>query len=211
MQMKSAPDFHNGTLRGDIAERSSLIKRISDKLRAYNDFIIQQAALGGFSKAPEEDKVYLENWHSNHDQLAIEPDEQAYLKRADLVSIRFTSNTPLRKALHKTLRLGISAIMRDKNVETPTYDIEAVSHISDKRMDASVSAMILAIGVVMLLTPIWILQAMTDLKEKLGIITAFIFIFLLVLSLVMVAKPFEALGATAAYAAVLMVFTQLSS
>ncbi|KAF3798027.1 hypothetical protein GCG54_00003930 [Colletotrichum gloeosporioides] len=78
-------------------------------------------------------------------------------------------------------------------------------------MDASVSAMILAIGVVMLLTPIWILQAMNDLKERLGIITAFIFIFLLLLSLVMVAKPFEALGATAAYAAVLMVFTQLSS
>ncbi|KAF3798028.1 hypothetical protein GCG54_00003931 [Colletotrichum gloeosporioides] len=36
MQMKTAPDFHNGTLQGDIPERSSLMKRISDKLRAYS-------------------------------------------------------------------------------------------------------------------------------------------------------------------------------
>lgn len=51
----------------------------------------------------------------------------------------------------------------------------------------------------MLITPIWILQALTELKPKLAVITGFIFIFLLVLSLAMVAKPFEALGATAAY------------
>ncbi|TDZ15183.1 hypothetical protein Cob_v012011 [Colletotrichum orbiculare MAFF 240422] len=54
-------------------------------------------------------------------------------------------------------------------------------------------------------------SGMVDLKGKLAVITCFIFVFLLVLSLAMVAKPFEALGATAAYAAVLMVFLQVDS
>ncbi|KAK1496173.1 hypothetical protein CTAM01_08360 [Colletotrichum tamarilloi] len=79
------------------------------------------------------------------------------------------------------------------------------------RQDVFASAVIIAIGVLMLITPIWILQALTDLKAKLAVITVFIFVFLLVLSLAMVAKPFEALGATAAYAAVLMVFLQIQS
>ena len=59
--------------------------------------------------------------------------------------------------------------------------------------------MLVAIGgVVMLISPIWILQALTPQKAKLAVITAFEFVFLLVLSLAMEARPFEALGATAA-------------
>ncbi|TDZ67894.1 hypothetical protein CTRI78_v002716 [Colletotrichum trifolii] len=95
--------------------------------------------------------------------------------------------------------------------ETPGYDAEEVSHYSDKRIDAFASAVIISVGVAMLITPIWVLEGMVDLKGKLAVITCFIFVFLLVLSLAMVAKPFEALGATAAYAAVLMVFLQVDS
>jgi hypothetical protein len=39
---------------------------------------------------------------------------------------------------------------------------------------------------------------MDSLTRKLAVITAFVLVFLLVLSFAMVAKPFEALGATAA-------------
>ncbi|EMR64000.1 hypothetical protein UCREL1_9029 [Eutypa lata UCREL1] len=78
-------------------------------------------------------------------------------------------------------------------------------------MDAFASGVIIAVGSAMLIAPIWILQALNDPKAKLGVITGFIFAFLLILSLAMVAKPFEALGATAAYAAVLMVFLQLGT
>ena len=65
-------------------------------------------------------------------------------------------------------------------------------------MNRFTSAIIIAIGMVMLVTPIWALQAMNDIRSKLGVITGFILLFLLVLSVAMVAKPFEALAATAA-------------
>lgn len=48
-----------------------------------------------------------------------------------------------------------------------------------------------------------------NLDYRLGVITLFIGIFTGLLSLITVAKPFEVLGATAAYSAVLMIYLQL--
>lgn len=50
----------------------------------------------------------------------------------------------------------------------------------------------------MLITPLWILQWLESSVSKLVVITIFNSVFLLVMSFLMVAKPFEALGATAA-------------
>ncbi|WYZ40171.1 hypothetical protein EsH8_IV_000512 [Colletotrichum jinshuiense] len=207
----NGPIFNNGSFRGDVEDRSQLVKQISKKLRHYNEFLIQQTALKKYPKTPNRDRKNLRNWHENHDLAAIDKDEQKYLDHDDLVSVAYMEKTPLRKAIDSSLRLRTLPIWKNKEVEAPDYDAQEVSYYSDKRMDAFASAMITAIGVTMLITPIWILQSMKDLKSKLAVITAFIFVFLLVLSLAMVAKPFEALGATAAYAAVLMVFIQLGS
>lgn len=65
-------------------------------------------------------------------------------------------------------------------------------------MDRFPSAVIGTIGVAMLITPIWILQALKSLATKPGTKTAFVSVFLLVVSIVMVSKPLEALRATAA-------------
>ncbi|KAJ3958870.1 hypothetical protein N0V92_004571 [Colletotrichum tropicale] len=148
--------------------------------------------------APKRDRKNLQNWHFNHDYAAIAREEQAYLEKEDLVSVAYVEKTPLRQAIDSSLRLRTLSVWRHRKDAAPSYDAREVSYYSDKRMNAFASAMIIAIGVVMLLTPIWVLQAMGDLKGKLAVITVFIFMFLLVLSLAMVAKPFEALGATAA-------------
>ena len=60
----------------------------------------------------------------------------------------------------------------------------------------------------MLLAPIWWLAFVSDDKKRLGIITAFVCIFISVMATA-TNKPFEAVAATAAYAAVLMVFMQV--
>lgn len=65
-------------------------------------------------------------------------------------------------------------------------------------MDAFASAVIVFVGASILVTPIWILQAINSLQTKLAVITTFVLVCLLILSFVMVSKPFEALGATAA-------------
>lgn len=142
----------------------------------------------------------LRNWHHNHDYGAISEDEQRYLSHEkDLVAVAAREKTPLRQVIDGSLRLRTLSLWRHGEEKVATYDKKEVTYYSDKRMDSFASAVIIAIGVLMLITPIWILQALADLKAKLAVITVFIFVFLLVLSLAMVAKPFEALGATAAY------------
>lgn len=67
----------------------------------------------------------------------------------------------------------------------------------------------------MLIGPLWILQHISaselGLKLRLVVITVFLILFTLLLSIITVARPFEVLAATAAYGAVLMVFLQLGT
>ena len=60
------------------------------------------------------------------------------------------------------------------------------------------TVLIVGIGTVMLLVPMWILQALDKNNHKLGVITAFVVVFLGLVSYATVAKPFETLAATAA-------------
>ncbi|OHF02356.1 hypothetical protein CORC01_02349 [Colletotrichum orchidophilum] len=157
-------------------------------------------ALRQLSIAPRRDVKSLRNWHHNHEHKDISEKEQKYLERdEDLVALAHEEKTPLRQVIDGSHRLRTLSLWRHREEEVATYDKREVSYYSDKRMDNFASAVIIAIGVLMLITPIWILQALTELKPKLAVITIFIFGFLLVLSLAMVAKPFEALGAIAAY------------
>lgn len=82
-------------------------------------------------------------------------------------------------------------------------------------IDKFVTCVTLAIGLAMLIAPLWLLRYVyaegPDLTKRLGVITAFICGFTGVLSFVAVAKPFEVMAATAAYGAVLMVFMQIGA
>jgi hypothetical protein len=74
-----------------------------------------------------------------------------------------------------------------------------------------VTIVVLSTGLAMLIGPLWILESIADSKTRLGVITAFVVAFTVLVSSVTVAKHFEVLAATAAYAAVLMVFLQFGS
>ncbi|KAL0783585.1 hypothetical protein CaCOL14_001492 [Colletotrichum acutatum] len=202
-------------LSGLEEELEALDNEFSERAAGdYNndEFLIQQHTLRKLPVAPRRDVKSLRNWHHNHDYRAIEKEEQKYLDHEeDLVAMAQKEKTPLRQVIDGSLRLRTLSLWRHREESVATYDKKEVTYYSDKRMNNFASAVIIAIGVLILITPIWILQALTDLKAKLAVITVFIFVFLLVLSLAMVAKPFEALGATAAYAAVLMVFLQIQS
>ncbi|KAI8673744.1 hypothetical protein NCS55_00695600 [Fusarium keratoplasticum] len=207
---RESPDRHNGRFRGDAEDRSALTDLISDKLYRYNAFVLQQSKLRRYPEAPHRDIRSIRNWHYNHDYVAIAADEQEYLEHdKDLICLVQKDKTPLRRLIDTSLTIRTLPMWKHKDKAAADYDAEHVSYYSDSRMDKTASVVIVAVGIVMLITPIWVLQAMDGLRAKLGVITAFVLIFLLALSFAMASKPFEALGATAAYAAVLMVFTQL--
>lgn len=153
-----------------------------------------------YPRAPERDVKSINNWHFNHDYGAIDKDEQQYLEHTDdLICVVQKEKTPLRKVIDNSLRLRTLPLWRYKNdIPVPEYDAGNVSYYKDERMDKFASLIIVSVGVIMLITPIWILQSLADLNMKLVVITIFVFVFLLILSYFMATKPFEALGATAA-------------
>jgi hypothetical protein len=70
---------------------------------------------------------------------------------------------------------------------------------------------ITAVGLAAIIGPLWILKSQTSESTRLWTISGFLGGFAVFISIVTVAKPFETLAATAAYAAVLMVFMQLGA
>jgi hypothetical protein len=61
----------------------------------------------------------------------------------------------------------------------------------------------------MLLGPMWWLEFVSNSKTRLLIITLFLTLFMALMSTATVNRPFEVVAASAAYAAVLMVFMQI--
>ena len=103
-----------------------------------------------------------------------------------------------------------------------------IHYASDSRIDSFVSFMIISLGLGLLISPLWILALVDNIMKRLAIITTFVVVFLSVLSLTTLARPFENLAAAAAlvlncfnqlnirtdehnfrYAAVLVVFLQI--
>ncbi|KAI8669140.1 hypothetical protein NCS57_00728000 [Fusarium keratoplasticum] len=215
---RESPDRHNGRFRGDAEDRRALTELISDKLYRYSEytrtnlidmklmglheldaFVLQQSKLRRFPEAPHRDIRSIRNWHHNHDYVAIAAEEQEYLEHEkDLICLVQKDKTPLRRLIDTSLTIRTLPIWKHKGKAAAEYDAEHVSYYSDSRMDKTASVVIVAVGIVMLITPIWVLQAMDGLRAKLAVITTFVLVFLLVLSFAMASKPFEALGATAA-------------
>lgn len=163
-------------------------------------FMLQQSKLRRYPEAPHRDIRSIRNWHHNYDSAAIAPEEQEYLQHdEDLICLVQKEKTPLRRLIDTSLTVRTLPIWKHRDKAAPDYDAEYVSYYSEARMDKAASVVIVVVGAVMLITPIWVLHAMDDLRAKLAVITMFVLTFLLVLSFAMASKPFEALGATAAY------------
>jgi hypothetical protein len=142
----------------------------------------------------------LPNWHWNHNSCAIAEEEKKYLTHVhDLFSVVPRIKTPLRRLLEKSKTFKLHWIWSDGNAaELPLYDRKEAKYFSDKRIDCFITVIIMALGTVMLIIPMWILPNVKGINPKLGTITAFTILFLGLVSYATVAKPFEALAATAA-------------
>ncbi|ETS78042.1 hypothetical protein PFICI_10104 [Pestalotiopsis fici W106-1] len=203
-RQRDAPDVNNGTIRDDLEERRLLLNDISDEIYRYNKIVLQQSRLREYPAASTSDIKNIEKWHFNRkgkeDYGAIDADEQKYLNhKNDLICVTHKNKTPLRKMIDKSRRLRTLGVWRSKDEKSIPHDeSQDVSYYSDQRIDGFASAFIVFVGLTMLVAPIWVLDSLESMRLRLMVITVFIVVFLLVMSFAMVAKPFEALGATAA-------------
>lgn len=162
--------------------------------------MLQQAQIKQQPKSSLDDIQSLRTWHSNHSNCAISEEEQSYLHYPkDLFSLVPKEKSPLRRFLERSRNFRSYRLWRSKNApELPLHD-EHVIYVSDKKIERFVTAVIVMLGMIMLIAPMWILQALDGRTlPKLGTITAFIVTFLMLVSYATLAKPFETLAATAA-------------
>ncbi|PMD50082.1 uncharacterized protein K444DRAFT_604537 [Hyaloscypha bicolor E] len=210
---REAKDVQNGSFRIEQPDREKVMNQLHNALLEYNAFMLQQVELRKFPPPSEHDVENISNWHWNHSHCAISKEEQQYLTHVhDLFSLVPRIKTPLRRLVDKSRSFKMHWLWRQEKVpQLPLYDREEIFYVSDRKIDRLMTVIIITIGTVMLIAPMWILWSLKDANVKLGTITACMLFFLGLVSYTTVAKPFETLAATAAYAAVLMVFLQLGT
>lgn len=194
---QSAPKVHGGTFREEISEdRYKIIREIDQKLRAYNELVIQHSELRSRPKVLEKDRNSLSNWFSNHHKAILE-EETMYIQHPDdLFAMVPKNKTPLRRVLERSSRFRLFRWWKKK--KPSPLDDENVHFTSDWKIDLCVNIIIACIGLFMLIVPLWVLAYTKGMGRRLGIITGFVLVFLCFVSFTTVARPFETLGAAAA-------------
>jgi hypothetical protein len=149
----------------------------------------------------------VENWLKRG---AITASETGFVThKSDLISINERVRPPLGRWLEACRILRTWRIFKAKFVEGLHVKADATSYSSDQTFESVTSIGIIVLGLSMLLAPLWWLEDVSDSKDRLKIITGFVILFISLMTVATINRPFEVVASTAAYAAVLMVFMQI--
>lgn len=168
-----------------------------------DELILQHSELRAKPKASRESIESLRNWHYNN-ETAIHAPEIEYIDHvSDLAALNAKVHSPLRVWLERSQRFRLLGLWRkDPPKRTPgdhlNFTDGEIHYASEKRIEAFVTVVIIAVGLSMLIAPLWALAYATRRPVRLGIITAFVTLFVTLLSCTTLVKTFECLAATAA-------------
>jgi hypothetical protein len=143
---------------------------------------------------------------------AITPEER-YVKRneheGDLIAINSRSLPPLGRWLEACTSFHLSTLFRAEPDKHKQVNSATTVYSSNAKFERLTTRSVIVTGLIALLAPMWWLEFVSDSHKRLGIITGFICVFISIISVATHNRPFEVVAATAAYAAVLMVFMQI--
>lgn len=163
-----------------------------------DNIVLQHSQLKSRHPVPKKDISSLEAWFHNNGNAILEA-ETEYIKRSsDIFAVVPKSKSPLRVLLEHSHHFRLLKLWQQKDVDNTTYNDENVHYISDEKIDRFITTFIMVLGLIMLIAPLWILAFLGGLVQRLGVISAFIVLFVALVSVTTVAKPFESLAAAAA-------------
>jgi hypothetical protein len=159
-----------------------------------DDLVQQYSQVRSRPKAPQKSIQSISNWFANHENAILEEETDYIQKTHDLFQVVPRQTSQLRAFLEQSSRFRLMSIWEKRSLDEDT-----IHYIADRRIDAFINGLTTIIGFVMLTAPLWTLAWVKPMASRLGIITAFIFLFLVLVNTLSVARPFEVLAATAAY------------
>lgn len=163
---------------------------------------------------PRASKRHVENIQNWLERQAIDEDEAAFAKQeGDLISIKSRVQLPIGRWLEIFSKLRFSKLFRVRPVQGLPLASDVTKYSNDQKFDQLTNVMVIFVGLVMLLAPMWWLENVSNSTTRLTVITGFICVFMVMMTTatITINKPFEVVAATAAYSAVLMVFMQIDS
>ncbi|KAH7379172.1 hypothetical protein DE146DRAFT_306481 [Phaeosphaeria sp. MPI-PUGE-AT-0046c] len=207
---KMSDNFKNSSFKWDEKwrpERTRIMGELSGILLQYNQFIDAFSKLRARPRAEDRQIDNVVHWL---ERKAINKDEATFIqKKGDLISINSRSRPPLGQWIETCQSLHLWKIFRAKLVPGVHVKSATTVYSSDEKFESFTTTSIIVIGLVMLLAPMWWLEFTSTSTVRLGIITGFLCAFISIMSMATTNRPFEVVAATAAYAAVLMVFMQI--
>jgi hypothetical protein len=142
---------------------------------------------------------------------AISQSERTFVNKAsDLIAINSRIRPPLGQWIEACQSLHLWKVFRAKAVTGLHVESEKTVYSSDSKFEGFTTICIIATGLLMLLAPMWWLEYVSDSVTRLKIITGFLCVFISIMTIATINRPFEVVAATAAYAAVLIVFMQIN-
>ena len=163
-----------------------------------DELILQHSQIRTRPPVPKKDINSLDIWLSNNTNVILD-EEKGYINYpSDLFSLVPQSRSLLRSLLERSLRFRLFKLWQQKRPDHSESAGEDLRFFSDKKMDQFLTVCILILGLIMLIAPLWILAFLEELVPRLAVISAFIVLFVVLLSFATVAKPFESLAAAAA-------------
>lgn len=151
-------------------------------------------------RAPERNIRNIKSWFATNHGAIMEKETRFIDVQDDLVS-GCKEKTRLRQLFEDQVILRTHSFIGLFSKRPPPsmspQDRDEVYHFSDQAVDVFESVAVFVAALLMLIAPLWILQALEEVYPKLAVITGFVMGFLLFLSLATLGRPFEILAATA--------------
>lgn len=161
-------------------------------------FIALQTASRRYQIPTREDVDALVQWHRSYRDCAIDREEQAYLTAGtDLLRVVPREEHPLRRMIKRAPRLNTFGFWKDKQRKQQDKSFPERLKRDDGWTDVTMSLATMTAGGVMLVAPLWILRIFDSARERLAVVTAFLGVVLLMLSILLPGKPLVTLGAAA--------------
>ncbi|KAF2498492.1 hypothetical protein BU16DRAFT_548249 [Lophium mytilinum] len=202
----------NSSFKADEKQEVRRAKLMGDLkgelLTVVDEYITTYSTIRARRRASTRQIANVKNWAT---RKAVTTNEMRYLNHpGDLISISDRPRPVIHALLNNRL-LRKSPIFRKRRYEDTHIDSESTSYASNNRLEAFSNSSIIFLGFGMLLGPMWWLNFVTNNTKRLSIITGFVLLSMVIMSLATVNRPLEVVAATAAYAAVLTVFMQLGA
>lgn len=156
---------------------------------------------------PRASKTALKNmrtWLKNNNS-PIHPLEAEFINNnnADLITMAGSPKSIIRRLAEQCIILptrGLFGAVPTQSVNQHHATFRTNIHASDEHVDTLASFMIFLAATAMLIAPLWLLALVAEEPlHRLGTITGFLVLFLIILTWGTLARPFEILAATAGY------------